>query len=92
MQVTQLQFSAKDICLYKGEVITTISYDEIVDVIEYSFDRYGNGKLPWAGIFKVHLRTESQEFIISSLIISKTNLERFIKNEWKFEAEYFPTL
>jgi hypothetical protein len=92
MQVTQLQFNDTEICLLESGRIITLSYEDILDVTEYSMNKYGNAKLPWSVIFKFHLKTKNQEFIISSLIISKTNLKRFIKKDLQFEATYFPSL
>lgn len=92
MEVTQLQFSDTGVCLCKNGNIVTISYEDILDVTEYSMNKYGNAKLPWSVIFKFRLKTENQEFIISSLIISKTNLKKFIKKDLLFEATYFPSL
>lgn len=79
MEVTQLQFSDTGISFCKKDTTINISYEDILDVTEYSMNKYGNAKLPWSDIFRFHLKTKHQEFIISSLIISRSNLKGFIK-------------
>lgn len=69
-----------------GNDIYTIAYNDIVAIVEYSLNRSGNSKLVWSDIIKWKIKTETSEFFISSLLISKNNLKKFIKKDFEFKA------
>jgi hypothetical protein len=90
MPVTKLIFSDSSVSFYGENISRTIDYSEVIAIVEYSSNRYGYGKMAWSDIVKWQVRTENEEFLISSLIISKTNLKKYMKREFGFKATYFP--
>ncbi|RYF91898.1 MAG: hypothetical protein EOO03_00215 [Chitinophagaceae bacterium] len=92
MKSVQLHLSDQNIILFTGEKSITIENDEIVEIMEFSINRYGTAKLFWADIVKWKVKSGDQEFFISSLLISKKVLKKFINKDWKFKMEYFPSL
>ncbi|RYE31133.1 MAG: hypothetical protein EOP48_31615 [Sphingobacteriales bacterium] len=88
----QLTFRETNMTYQNGRDTYAIDYDDIIGVVEYSLDRYGNSRLAWSGIIKWKIKTATNEFFVSSLLISKKDLKKLMKRDFQFEATYFPTL
>jgi predicted PurR-regulated permease PerM len=90
---TQLIFTENRIEITQGENNYKIDLKNINSVTEYSSNnKYTSSKLPWASLIKWKLKTENDEYIISSLTISETDFKKIFSNKIKFKFSFFPRI
>lgn len=84
---TELIISDETFKIVQGEQSYSCDLSDIKEVFEYS-----TGRLPWSSIAKWIIKTGDREFKVSSLTISKLNLERHFWNKTKDKTSLFPML
>lgn len=88
---TTVSFDEEAITINEPGRQQRIPFEAVNEVIQFSINnKYTDGRLPWADVYKWHIITEEAVIKISSLLISKSNLTKYIKNNITYKFTYFP--